>query len=74
VTYIIPAYQIEVRPLPPSEGGGYLAWVPDLPGCMSDGETPAEALANVQEAIVEWIDEAEREGEIIPTPSYAMFA
>jgi len=37
---------IQVEPLPPDEGGGFVAWVPDLPGCMSDGATPAEAIAN----------------------------
>jgi antitoxin HicB len=73
VTYI-PEYQIELRPLAPSEGSGYLAWVPDLPGCASDGQTPAEALANVQEAILEWIEEAERLGELVPAPSRVMFA
>ena len=33
------------------DGGGYLAYVPDLPGCVSDGETEAEALANLQAAV-----------------------
>ena len=70
----IPEYHIEVRPLARSEGGGYLAWVPDLPGCMSDGETPTEAVAHVQEAIREWIEEAERLGEPIPAPSQVMSA
>jgi hypothetical protein len=38
------SYEIRVKPLPPDEGGGFLAWVPDLPGCMSDGRTPIEAI------------------------------
>jgi antitoxin HicB len=73
VTYI-PDYQIELRPLSESEGKGYLAWVPDLPGCMSDGATSAEALANVQQAIVEWIEEANRLGLRIPAPTHAIYA
>ena len=32
-------YEIKVKQLPPEDGGGFLAWVPDLPGCMSDGDT-----------------------------------
>lgn len=67
----IPDYQIEVRPLSERDGGGYLAWVPDLPGCMSDGETATEAVTNVQQAITEWIEEAERLHLKIPEPSAA---
>lgn len=44
-------YPVIVSPLPLEEGGGFLATVPDLPGCMSDGETPQEAIINVQDAI-----------------------
>jgi antitoxin HicB len=64
-----PAYRIEIMPLPADEGGGYVAWVPDLPGCMSDGDSPAEALKNVEQAIGEWIEEAKRQGTPIPAPS-----
>ena len=37
-------YPFELRPLTKAEGGGWLITWPDLPGCMSDGETPEEAL------------------------------
>ena len=37
--------------LEPSEEEGYTALVPDLPGCISEGETIKEAMANVREAI-----------------------
>ena len=33
-------YPIVIQPLPSDEGGGFLALVPDLPGCMSDGASP----------------------------------
>jgi len=52
--------EIRVEPLSPYEGGGFLAWVPDLPGCMSDGRTPTEAIGNATHAIDEWITEAIR--------------
>lgn len=35
----------------PEAEGGFSAWVPDLPGCASQGETQDEALANIREAI-----------------------
>ena len=34
-----------------SDEGGYTAYVPSLPGCISEGETKEEALKNIQEAI-----------------------
>jgi predicted RNase H-like HicB family nuclease len=58
-----------IERLADSDGGGYLALVPDLPGCMSDGETPEEALKNVQEAIASWIEAAKEWKQDIPRPS-----
>lgn len=37
--------------LEPSEEGGYTVYVPSLPGCVSEGDTEEEALANIREAI-----------------------
>jgi predicted RNase H-like HicB family nuclease len=37
--------------LEPSPDGGYTVYVPALPGCISEGETEKEALANIREAI-----------------------
>ena len=62
-------YAVIVKPLPPDDGGGFVAVVPDLPGCMSDGETPSEALANVQDAIAAWIEAATDMGRAVPLPS-----
>jgi len=61
-------FKIEIAPLSASDGGGFLATVPDLPGCMSDGETPMEAALNVQDAIACWIEEARDMGRPIPQP------
>jgi predicted RNase H-like HicB family nuclease len=41
---------------------------------MSDGNTPIEAVANAQQAIIEWIEEANRLGEPIPEPMRVMTA
>lgn len=62
-------YPVIIEPIAPEDGGGFIALVPDLPGCMSDGETPEEALAQVQDAIQGWIDEAKSLGREIPKPS-----
>ena len=62
-------YAVRIERLADSDGGGYLAIVPDLPGCMSDGETPEEALKNVQEAIASWIEAAKEWKQEIPKPS-----
>lgn len=64
-------YSIRLRPLTEEDGGGWLAEAPDLPGCMSDGETPAEALENVQDAINEWLAAAREMGREIPHPQWA---
>ena len=63
------AYPLIVEPLPAEDGGGFIAIVPDLPGCMSDGETPAEAVENVQDAIATWIEAAHDVGHKVPEPS-----
>ena len=46
----------------------YLVEVPELPGCMADGKTRAEALANAERIIDEWIEIAKEDGRPIPTP------
>lgn len=62
-------YPVRIERLAESDGGGYLATVPDLPGCMSDGDTPEEALKNVQEAIASWIEAAKEWKQDIPKPA-----
>lgn len=62
-------YAVIVAPLSAEDGGGFSATVPDLPGCMSDGETPEEAIANVQDAIAAWIEAAQAMGRQVPHPS-----
>ena len=62
-------YAVRIERLSEDDGGGYLATVPDLPGCMSDGETPEEALKNVQEAIASWIESAHEWKMEVPKPT-----
>lgn len=61
-------YPVRLRRLREDEGTGWLAEVPDLPGCMSDGPTADEAIGNVQGAILSWIEAAEELGRPVPPP------
>ena len=59
-------FAIMVEPLSDTDGGGWLASVPALPGCLGDGATRVEALADVQGAILEWLDVARLLGREVP--------
>lgn len=61
-------YAIMVEPLSDADGGGWLATVPALPGCMGDGDTPEAALADAAAAIIEWHDAAKALGREVPGP------
>ena len=62
-------YPVLIEPLEDADGGGFLATVPDLPGCMSDGATREAAARHVTDAISAWIEEASALGRDIPAPS-----
>lgn len=64
-------YEVDIRPLDPQEGGGFIAIAPELPGCRSDGETPQEALANAYDAIACWLEAAQEMGRQVPQPRRA---
>lgn len=52
--------QIKIKViLEPSEEGGFTVYVPSLPGCISEGDTEEEALANIKEAIELYLEPAE---------------
>lgn len=46
--------------------GGYVATVPALPGCVSQGDTREEALRNIEEAIDLYLEDVKAAGEPIP--------
>jgi antitoxin HicB len=52
----------------PSEDGGYVAEIEDLLGCFTQGETPEETYANIEEARRLWIEVAYEDGQDIPEP------
>ena len=45
--------------LEPSDEGGYTVYVPSLPGCLSEGDSREEALANIREAIELYLEPVE---------------
>lgn len=63
------AYAHVVEPLSAADGGGYLITFPDLPGCMSDGETIEETVANGRDAFSVWMSARAHQGKPIPSPT-----
>lgn len=61
-------YPFRIDPLPADEGGGFVIRFPDLPGCMSDGETFEEAIANGREAFQAWMEAQIEDGRSVPEP------
>ena len=61
-------YRMVVRGEP---DGGYLAEAPELPGCLTAGETPEEAMALLRDAMAGWFEVALERGATIPEPSGA---
>jgi antitoxin HicB len=64
-------YRFEVRPLSQDEGGGWLISFPELPGCMSDGESPEEAIENGRDALAAWLKAQRETGREPPEPGAA---
>jgi predicted RNase H-like HicB family nuclease len=64
--YLHLRYPITVYPQPE---GGYVAMIKDLPGCITQGETPDEIMANIEEARQLWIETVYEHGDEIPLPS-----
>jgi len=54
------------------EEGGYSVWVPSLPGCASQGETFEEALENIKEAILLYLEDSKEDEEILDIHSQFM--
>jgi len=55
----------------PAEEGGFWAEVPALPGCVSEGDTFEETLANIREAATGWLEVVEERMKLIPDTQLA---
>jgi predicted RNase H-like HicB family nuclease len=67
--YPFEAYPHVVEPLTEDDGGGFIITFPDLPGCMSDGESIEEAIANGRDAFSAWMSARVDMGKPIPRPT-----
>ena len=61
-------YKYEIIIYWSEEDNSFIAEVPELPGCVADGETQSEVLANIQQVIAEWIETAKTLARSIPQP------
>lgn len=68
--YPFEAYAHIIEPLTADEGGGFLITFPDLPGCMADGLTEAEAIENGRDAYLSWVSAVADLGDVIPQPKF----
>ncbi len=59
---MIRGYDVDVCRLSDELGGGFAAYAPALKGCISDGSTREEALANLKDAINCWLEAARLKG------------
>ena len=55
------------------EDGGYIADIPDLDSCSAFGDTPEQALAELELAKAAWIGTAKASGRPVPQPRYRPF-
>ena len=68
---LIDSYPFTIRPLSEGDGGGFAIEYPDLPGCISDGSTPEEALKNGCDAVKSYLLSCAKHDDPIPKPSEA---
>ena len=66
--YMKLSYDVLIKQIDDEDGGGFLT-IPQLKGCMSDGETVAEAYENIIEAKREWFSDMLERNVPIPEPT-----
>lgn len=61
-------YPITLSPIPENEGGGYMVTIADLPGCVADGATVDEAIAEARDAFKAWTMAEQEDSATLPAP------
>ncbi len=67
----INSYPFTIRPLTEEDGAGFAIEYPDLPGCISDGDSPEEALRNGADAVRAYVRSCVKHGDPIPKATKA---
>jgi antitoxin HicB len=62
------------RELTPNKDGTWFARIVELPGCMTEGDSPEEALTNLADAMAAWVEVKLEDGDTIPEPSPTEFS
>lgn len=65
---LIESYPFTIRPLAKEDGGGFAIEYPDLPGCISDGDSPEEAVKNGYDAVQSYLLSCVQHRDPIPKP------
>ena len=68
---LVNSYPFTIRPLSEADGGGFAIEYPDLPGCISDGNTPEEAFNQGCDAVKSYLLSCAKHGDPFPKPSEA---
>ena len=68
--YMSLPYEITITPSPE---GGYVATIPDLPGCITQGDTRVEVLEMIEDAKICWLEAALDLGESIDEPDWDLY-
>ncbi len=68
---LVHSYPFTLGPLSEADGGGFVIEYPDLPGCISDGDTPKEALRNGTDAVKAYLKNCVKHGDPLPKPASA---
>ena len=59
-------FEVDVERLSRDLGGGFVAFAPDLTGCIADGRNRDEALRHLEDAIGCWLEVAKQKGSVLP--------
>lgn len=68
---LINSYPFTIRPLSEDEGSGFMIEYADLPGCVSDGDTPEEAIRQGHDAVKAYLLSCATHGDPLPKPGAA---
>lgn len=63
-------YPINFSPIPEDEGGGHIVTFPGLPGCIADGDTAEEAIAEARDAFHAWMAAVLEDVGKVPAPKH----